>query len=89
MSVIDIFKFVKDSDCYPNISIAYRVLLTMSVTVASAEINFLKLKLIKTYVRSSMSQERLNGLANLSIEKDMVKNIDVDVIINDFAFQIV
>jgi hypothetical protein len=55
MSVIDIFKFVKDSNCYPNISIVYRVLLTMFVTVASAERIFLKLKLIKTYLRSSMS----------------------------------
>jgi hypothetical protein len=55
MSAIDIFKFVKDSNCYPNISIVYRVLLTMFVTVASAERIFLKLKLIKTYLRSSMS----------------------------------
>jgi hypothetical protein len=34
-----------------------------------------------------MSQERLNGLATLSIEKDMLENINVDVIINDFASQ--
>ena len=34
-----------------------------------------------------MSQDRLNGLATLSIEKEMLKNIDVDVIINDFASQ--
>jgi hypothetical protein len=69
------------------VSIAYRILLTVPVTVASAERNFLKLKLIKTYLRSSMSQERLNGLTTLSIEKDMLKNIDVDAIINDFVSQ--
>jgi hypothetical protein len=34
-----------------------------------------------------MSQERLNGLATLSIEKDMLENIDVEEIINDFASQ--
>jgi hypothetical protein len=34
-----------------------------------------------------MSQERLNGLTTLSIEKDMLKNIDVDAIINDFVSQ--
>jgi hypothetical protein len=33
----DILKFLKDTDCYPNISIAYRVLLIMSATVALAE----------------------------------------------------
>ena len=32
-----------------------------------------------------MSQERLNGLAILCIDKNMLKNIDVDTIIDDFA----
>ena len=35
-----------------------------------------------------MSQERLNDLANLCIEKNMLENIDVDTIINDFASRI-
>jgi len=54
------------------------------MTIASTEMSFSNLKLIKIYLRSSMSQERLNDLAILSIEKD-VRNIDVNVIINDFA----
>ena len=57
----------------------------MSVTVASAEISFSKLKLLKSYLKSSMSQERLNDLTILCIEKNMLENIDVDTIINDFA----
>lgn len=85
MTAVEILQFVKDADCYPNVSIAYRILLTMPVTVASAERSFSKLKLLKTYLRSSMSQERLNGLAILSIEKDVVEKIDVDAIINEFA----
>ena len=32
-----------------------------------------------------MSQKRLNDLTILCIEKNMLKNIDVDTIINDFA----
>ena len=32
-----------------------------------------------------MSQERLNDLVILCIEKNMLENIDVDAIINDFA----
>ena len=59
----------------------------MLVTVASAERSFSKLKLIKTYLRSSMSQERLNGLETLAIIKDMLVDIDVDALINDFASQ--
>jgi hypothetical protein len=72
-------------DCYPNISIAYRILFTMPVTVASAERSFSKLKLLKNYLRSKISQERLNGLAILCIEKILLDEIDIDTIINDFA----
>ena len=85
MSPLEILELVKVADCYPNVSIAYRILLTMPVTVASAERSFSKLKLLKPYLRSSMSQARLNDLAILYIEKNMLENIDVDTIINDFA----
>ena len=85
MSAIEIFEFVRDIDCFLNISIAYRLLFTVPVTVASAKRSFSKLKLLKNYLRSSMSQERLNGLATLCIEKDMLDEIDVDTIIEDFA----
>jgi hypothetical protein len=64
-------KLYKKLNSFPNASIAYRILLTIPVTVASAERSFSKLKLIKTYLRSTMLQERLNGLAILSIKKEM------------------
>jgi hypothetical protein len=85
MSAMEIFEHVREVDCYPNISIAYRILFTMPVTVASAERSFSKLKLLKNYLRSKMSQERLNGLAILCIEKILLDEIDIDTIINDFA----
>lgn len=47
MSVYEIFQFVRAADCYPNVSIVYRILLTIPVTVASAERSFSKLKLLK------------------------------------------
>ncbi|KAJ9567830.1 hypothetical protein OSB04_003796 [Centaurea solstitialis] len=85
MSAIEILDFVNVTDCYPNVSVAYRIMLTVPVTVASAERSFSKLKLLKTYLRSSMSQERLNGLTILCIEKDMLDSINLDVVIDDFA----
>ena len=57
----------------------------MPVTVASAERSFSKLELVKNYLRSNMSQERLNGLAILCIEKLLLDEIDIDMVINDFA----
>ncbi|XP_026458556.1 zinc finger MYM-type protein 1-like [Papaver somniferum] len=83
---IDVLSFLTNmGGCYSNASISYRILLTIPVTVASAERSFSKLKLIKSYLRSTMSQERLNGLAMLSIEADMLSSIDCDSIINEFA----
>ena len=85
MSAPDILQFVTTIDCYPNISIAYQILLTVPVTVASAERSFSKLKLLRNCLRTTMLQGRLNGLSMCSIEKDILDNIDLDTIINDFA----
>jgi hypothetical protein len=59
MSAPQILQFVIDADCYPNVSIVYRILLTVPVTVASAERSFSKLKLLKNYLRSTMSQRKI------------------------------
>jgi hypothetical protein len=85
MFSMKIFEYVKRMDSYPNVSIAYRILFTVPVTVASAERSFSKLKLLKNYLRSTMSQERLNGLATLCIEKKLLDEIDVNKIIGEFA----
>jgi hypothetical protein len=85
--VMEIFEHVRDLDCYPNVSIAYRILFTMPVTVASAERSFSKLKLLKNYLRSTMTQDRLNGLAILCIEKKLLDEIDLNGIIDDFVSQ--
>ncbi len=58
-------------DLYGNLSIALRLLLTLSITVASGERSFSALKLIKTYLRSTMKQERLSALALISIERNI------------------
>lgn len=72
-------------DVYPNIEIALRLLLTLPVTVASCERSFSKLKLIKNYLRSTMGQERLSGLAILSIEYDVASKVNYDDVIDTFA----
>jgi hypothetical protein len=85
MSVPKILQFVIDAYCYPNVSIVYQILLTVPLTVASAKRSFSKPKLLKNHLRSTMSQERLNGLAICSIEMKILENIELDIILNDFA----
>ncbi|XP_039622153.1 uncharacterized protein LOC120537339 [Polypterus senegalus] len=65
MSLLELITFMHDKDLseiYPNFWTALRIALTLPVTVAQAERSFSKLKLIKTYLRSTMSQEWLIGL---------------------------
>ena len=85
MGPVEILKFLKRHDCFPNTTIAYRVLLTIPVTVASAERSFSKLKLLKSYLRSTMTQERLNDLAMIAFESDMLEKIDYESIIENFV----
>src|SRR4029434_4956003 len=51
---------------FVEVCTALLLFLTLHCDRATA---FSKLKLIKTYLRGSLGQERLNGLATLSIEK--------------------
>ena len=67
---------------FPNLTVSLRMFLTAPAAVASAERNFSKLKLNKNYLWSTKSQDRLTNLARLSIEPDIAKQIDFDVIRN-------
>ena len=77
--------FQYGKDVFPNLRTALQILLTISVSVASCERSFSKLKLIKTHLRSTMTQERLTDLAILSIEKTTFELISFDDIIDQFA----
>lgn len=51
---------------------------TVPLTVSKAECFFSKLKLIKTYLRSTLAQERLTKLALLSLENEQAQEIYFD-----------
>ena len=77
----------KLGEIFPNVCIALRIFCTLPVTVASAERSFSKLKLIKNFLRSTMTQNRLNDLAILSIESELTRKIDFSDIIDAFALK--
>jgi len=67
---------VCDSSIYPNISVLLRIFATIPVTTATAERSFSALRLLKTYLRATMHEQRLNGLALMAIHKDIKLNYD-------------
>ena len=54
------------------------------MTVASAERSFSKLKLLKSYMRTTMTQQRLNDLAIIELESEVLEKIAYEGIIEDF-----
>ncbi|CAI6359595.1 unnamed protein product [Macrosiphum euphorbiae] len=68
---------------FPNLYLAYQGLCTMPASSASAERSFSKVKLIKTRLRSTMGQSRLESLLILSCERD--KKINIEDAINTFG----
>ena len=86
-SPINVLNYIKRLESFPNACIAFRILLTIPVTVASTKRSFSKLKLIKYYLRSTMSQERLSELTVLSIEKKTLAKLECKNLISNFASQ--
>jgi len=65
-------------EVYPNVFIALRIMLNCPNPVASAERTFSKLKLIKAFNRSHMTNSRLSSLAMFSIETSCVRSLDLE-----------
>ena len=59
-------------------------MLTIPITIASTKRGFSKLIILKSYLRSTMSQEWLNGL---TIERDILTNLECKNLINNFVSQ--
>lgn len=85
--VLDLILESNMEENFPNLYVALRILLTLPVSVASGERSFSKLKIIKSYLRSSMTQERLVGLATISIEQEIAQKIDLNGLVAAFAKQ--
>ena len=60
------------------------LLLVMPATNAQSERSFSAVRCIKTYLRSSMSQKRLNSLMLLHVHKSETDDLDLIDVANDF-----
>ena len=78
---------VKDNiECaFPNVEISLRIFFTLMVTNCSAERSFSQLKHIKNPNKVTMRQQRLCSLSLLMIEAELLRKINFDDIIKDYA----
>ena len=72
-----------DADTFPNLHVLLRIACTIPVTSAENERNNSVLKGLKSYLRSTMSNERLTGLALMKIHRH--KQVDITKVVETFA----
>ena len=68
-----------------HVWVLFKLLLVMLATNASSERSFSALRRVKTYLRSTMSQKRLNHLMILHIHQEAVDKLDLKAIGNEFV----
>ena len=61
---------------FQNIQMALKILATMPVTSCSRERSFSAMSQLKNYTRSTMTNDRLNGLTLMHILSDIIPSID-------------
>lgn len=74
-----------NKEIFPNVHILLKILVTLPVTTCSSERSFSTMKRLKTYLRNSTSESRLNGLALMSVHRRI--NVPTEEVIDLFAAQ--
>lgn len=70
---------------FPNVGIALRIYLTIGISNCEGERSFSTLSRIKNHLRSTMHQDRLIDLSVMCIESDLLRDLDVTSVIDEFA----
>ena len=73
---------------YPAVREALLILITLPTTTCTVERSFSTLRRVKTWLRSTMSNERLSGLCMLSVHREKIrsrKSEFMEQIVNKFG----
>jgi hypothetical protein len=77
--------------CVPEVRLMFsqvetliRLLLVVPATSCEAERSFSGLRRLKTWLRSTMSQERLNAVAMCTVHRSYIDRINLRAVANDF-----
>ena len=68
---------------YPFLAVLIQILSSLPITTATNERSFRALKYLKTYLRNTTKEMRLNGLALLYVHRDI--SLDFEQVITEFS----
>ena len=84
-NISDVFlALIPLKDAFPELFRLIRISMTIAVNTAHCGRSFSALKRIKTYLWSTMNEQRLTDLAILSIERELSNSISLDEVIDIF-----
>ena len=72
-------------DAFPEVCKIYSIPVATPISTCTAERSFSALKRIKTRLRSTTTQERLEDLLMMSVERKILSSLSCDSIIDEFA----
>ena len=85
----DVVNFMKglskaQKELFSEVSTLVKLILVLPATNAVSERSFSSLRRIKTYLRTTMSQARLNHLMTLNVHKDYTETLSLVDVANEF-----
>ncbi|KAF0702366.1 zinc finger MYM-type protein 1-like, partial [Aphis craccivora] len=72
-------------DVYPNLYKLLQVAFTIPVSSATCERSFSSMRRLKTWQRTTMTQERFLNLSIINIERDLTNSLETKTIIDKFG----
>ncbi|KAL4142015.1 hypothetical protein QTP88_004547 [Uroleucon formosanum] len=78
-------KYNLHSSAYRNLYIAYKYILTLSCSQVRCETTFSKFKYVLNRLRNCLSQSKLETFLIMSVEKDVLVNLNNNEIINELS----
>jgi hypothetical protein len=72
---------------YSEVELLVRLLLVSPASSAEAERSFSALRRLKTWLRSTMSQQRLNHLAVCYVHQEVIDELNVNLLMADFILR--
>jgi hypothetical protein len=81
----DLIAFLNPAEGFPDLRRLLQLALTVPVANVAAERSFSSMRKIRTYIRSTMGEQRMSSIALLNTESEMAKTVDLDQVVDIFA----
>ena len=84
-NVVDFLKNKKIWSLTPEVMPLVKIILVMPATNANSERAFSALRSVKSYLHTTMSNNFLNHLTTCTVHKELVKELNLKQVTNDFV----